>query len=195
MGKQQKQWETLFCRAPKSLQMVIAAMKLKDDCSLEEKLWQTQTADSEKAMATHSSTLAWKILSMEEPCRLQSLGSLRVGHDWSTSLSLFTFMHWRGNGNPLQYFGLENPRDRRAWWAAGYGVAQSRTWLKRQQQQQQQRCLSILEINPLLIRTFANIFSHFVHRFSFILLMIYFAVQKLLSLIRSYLFLLLFPIF
>ena len=49
----------------------------------------------EKAMATHSSTLVWKIPWMEEPGRLQSMGSLRVGHDWETSLSLFTFMHWR----------------------------------------------------------------------------------------------------
>ena len=36
---------------------------------------------SEKAMAPHSSTLAWKIPWMEEPGRLQSMGSLRVGHD------------------------------------------------------------------------------------------------------------------
>ena len=36
-----------------------------------------------------------------------------------------------GNGNPLQYFCLENPRDGGAWWAAVYGVAQSRTRLKR----------------------------------------------------------------
>ena len=104
--------------------------------------------------------------------------SLRVGHDWVTSLSLFTFMHWRrewqptpvflpgeshgqrslvgcspwgreelgttewlhfhfslscigeGNGNPLQCSCLENPRDGRAWWAAIYGVTQSRTQLK-----------------------------------------------------------------
>ena len=49
----------------------------------------------EKAMAPHSSTLAWKIPWTEEPGRLQSMGSLRVGHDWVTSLSLFTFMHWR----------------------------------------------------------------------------------------------------
>ena len=46
---------------------------------------------SEKAMAPHSSTLAWKIPWTEEPVRLQSMGSLRVGHDWVTSLSLFTF--------------------------------------------------------------------------------------------------------
>ena len=44
-------------------------------------------------MATHSSPLAWKIPWTEEPGRLQSMGSLRVGHDWATSLSLFTFMH------------------------------------------------------------------------------------------------------
>ena len=115
---------------------------------------------------------------VEEPGRLQSMGSLRVAHDWSTSLSLFTFMHWRrqwqptpaflpgeshgqrslvgcspwgrwesdmterlhfqfslscigeGNGNPPQCSCLENPRDRGTWWAAVYGVAQSRAWLK-----------------------------------------------------------------
>ena len=49
----------------------------------------------EKAMAPHSSTPAWKIPWMEQPGRLQSMGSLRVGHDWATSLSLFTFMHRR----------------------------------------------------------------------------------------------------
>ena len=47
----------------------------------------------EKAMAPHSSTLAWKIPWMEEPGRLQSIGSRRVGHDWATLLSLFSFMH------------------------------------------------------------------------------------------------------
>ena len=49
----------------------------------------------EKAMAPHSSTLAWKIPRTEEPGGLQSMGPLRIGHDWITSLSLFTFMHWR----------------------------------------------------------------------------------------------------
>jgi len=52
------------------------------------------------AMAPHSSTLAWKIPWMEEPGRLQSMGSLRVRHDWVTSLSLFTFMHWRRKWQP-----------------------------------------------------------------------------------------------
>ena len=46
-------------------------------------------------MAPNSSTLTWKIPWMEEPGRLQSVGLLRVGQDWATSLSLFTFMHWR----------------------------------------------------------------------------------------------------
>ena len=107
------------------------------------------------------------------------MGSLRVRHDWTTSFSLFTFMHWKrkwqptpvflpgesqgrwglvgcspwgfeesdttewlhfhfslscigeGNGNPLQCSCLENPRNGGAWWAAVYGVAQSRTRLKR----------------------------------------------------------------
>ena len=48
-----------------------------------------------QALAPHSSTLAWKIPWTEEPGGLQSMGSLRVGQDWATSLSLFTFMYWR----------------------------------------------------------------------------------------------------
>ena len=52
----------------------------------------------------HSSTLAWKIPWTEEPRRLQSTGSLRVGHDWSTSLSLFTFTHWRRKGQSTPVF-------------------------------------------------------------------------------------------
>ena len=133
---------------------------------------------SMKAMAPHSSTLAWRIPRMAEPGGLQSMGSRRIGHNWVTALSLFTFMHWRrqwqptpallpgkshgrrslvgcspwgreesdtteqlhfhfslscigeGHCNPLQCSCLENPRDGGAWWAAVYGVAQSRTWLK-----------------------------------------------------------------
>ena len=78
-------------------------------------------------MATHSSTFAWKTPWMEEPGRLQSMGSLRIGHDRATSLSLFTLGTGEGNGNPLQCSCLENPRDGGVWWAAVYGVAQSRT--------------------------------------------------------------------
>ena len=52
------------------------------------------------AMATHSSTLAWRIPWTQEPGRVQSVGSLRVGHDWATSLSLFTLMQWRRQWQP-----------------------------------------------------------------------------------------------
>ena len=81
-------------------------------------------------MAPHSSTLAWKILWMEEPGGLQSMGSQRVRTEqlhFHLSLSCIG----EGNGNPLQCSCLENPRDRGAWWAATSGVAQSRTRLKR----------------------------------------------------------------
>jgi len=58
----------------------------------------------ENAMTPHSSTLAWKIPWMEEPGRLQSMGSLGVGHYWVASLSLFTFMHWRRKWQPTPVF-------------------------------------------------------------------------------------------
>ena len=60
--------------------------------------------DLQKAMAPHSSTLAWKIPWMEEPGRLQSMGSLRVWLDWESSLSLFAFMHWRKKWQPTPVF-------------------------------------------------------------------------------------------
>ena len=77
-------------------------------------------------MAPYFSTLAWKILWMEEPGGLQSTGSQRV----TTEQLPFHFLLsciGEGNGNPLQCSCLENPRDGGAWWAAIYGVAQSRT--------------------------------------------------------------------
>ena len=55
-------------------------------------------------MATHFSILAWRIPWTEEPGRLQSMGSLKVGHDRVTSLSLFTFMHWRRKWQPTPVF-------------------------------------------------------------------------------------------
>ena len=66
--------------------------------------WHCVHLYSEKAMAPHSSTLAWKIPWMEEPSRLRSIGSLRVRHDWATSLSLFTFTHWRRKWQPTPVF-------------------------------------------------------------------------------------------
>ena len=69
---------------------------------------------SEKAMAPHSSTLAWKIPWTEEPGRLQSMGLLRVGHDWATSLSLFTVIHWRRKWQPTPVF---LPGESQGWWS------------------------------------------------------------------------------
>ena len=95
-------------------------------------------------MATHSSVLAWRIPRTKEPGRLQSIGSQRVRHDWATLMHSLNsnvyeiyYMHFslscirEGNGNPLQFSCLENPRDRGAWWAAVHGDAQSQTRLKR----------------------------------------------------------------
>ena len=77
-----------------------------------------------KEMASHSSTLAWKIPWMGEPGRLQSMGLQRVGHDWANSLSLYSSFG-EGNGSPLQCSCLENPMDWGAWWAVVCGVAES----------------------------------------------------------------------
>ena len=131
----------------------------------------------EKEMATHSGVLAWRIPGTGEPGGLPSMGSHRVGHDWSDLAAAVIYMQRRewhptpvllprkshgrrrlercspwgrrgsdttewlhfhfslsciggGNGNPLQCSCLENPRDRGAWWAAVYGVAQSQRRLK-----------------------------------------------------------------
>ena len=81
-------------------------------------------------MAPHSSTLAWKIPWTEEPDRLQSMGSWRVGHDWATSLSLFTFMHWRRKWQPTPVFLPGESQGRRNLVASTYGVAQSWTQVK-----------------------------------------------------------------
>ena len=80
------------------------------------KLALSNISTSEKAMAPHSSTLAWKIPWMEEPGRLQSMGSLRVKQDWATSLSLFTFMHWRRKWQPTPVF---LPGESQGWGSLG----------------------------------------------------------------------------
>ena len=68
---------------------------------------------------------------MGEPGKLQSTGMLRVQHNWVTSLSLFTFMHWRRKWHPTPVFLPGESQGRGAWWATVYRVAQSQTWLKR----------------------------------------------------------------
>ena len=82
---------------------------------------------AEKAMAPHSSTLAWKIPWTEEPRRLQSMGLLRVGHNGATSLSLFTFMHWRRKWQPTPVFLPGNPGDGEAWRCRLWGLTESDT--------------------------------------------------------------------
>ena len=94
-------------------------------------------------MAPHSSTLAWKIPWTEEPGGLQSMGSLRVGHDWAASLSLFTFMRWRRKWQPTPVFlpgesqGEGSLVGCRLW-----GRTESDTTEATQQQQQQQQYFS-----------------------------------------------------
>ena len=89
-------------------------------------------------MAPHSSTLAWKVPWIEEPGGLQSMGSLRVRYDWVTSLSIFTFMHWR---RKWQLTPLFLPGESQGWGSlAGcrlFGCTESETTEATQQQQQQ----------------------------------------------------------
>ena len=81
----------------------------------------------EKAMAPHSSTLSWRIPWTEEPGKLQSMRLLRVGQTERLHFHFSLSCIGEGNGNPVQYSCLENPRDGGAWWAAIYRVAQSQT--------------------------------------------------------------------
>ena len=86
-----------------------------------------QHLNAEKAMAIHSGTLAWEIPWMK-PGRLQSMGSLRVRHDWVTSLSLFTLMHWRRKWQPTPVFLPGEPQGREPCGLPSMGL-QSRTRL------------------------------------------------------------------
>jgi len=103
-----------------------------------------------KEMATHSSVLAWRIPGMGEPGELPSIGSHRVGHNWSGLAAAVAAAEVKasacnagdlglipgsgrcpgeGYGNPLQYSFLENPMNGGAWWATVHGVAKSQTQL------------------------------------------------------------------
>ena len=112
-------------------------------------------------MAPHSSTLAWEIPWTGGPGRLQSMGSLGVGHDWATSLSLFTFMHWRRQWQPTPVFLPGESQGRGAWWAAVHWVAQSRTRLKRLRSSSKKAVIYTLERELLsLVEKILRPFSH-----------------------------------
>ena len=108
-------------------------------------------------MAPHSNTLAWKIPWMEEPGRLQTMGSQRVGHDLATSLSLFPFMHWRRTWQPTPVFlpgesqGRGSLVGRRLWGRTESDMTEA-TW-----QQQQQHTTEINPITSLLNPRFISI--------------------------------------
>ena len=106
----------------------------------------------EKEMATQSSTFAWRILWTEEPGGLLSMGSQRVGHDWGDLACMHACVR-EGNGNPLQYSCLENPRDKGAWQAAIYGVAQSWTWLKRLSSSRVCICSALITVTRTLFQS------------------------------------------
>ena len=106
-----------FCHSfffPRSKHLLISWLQSSSAVILETKKIQSITVSiaslsicnkvMEKAMAPHSSTLAWKIPWLADPGRLQSMGSLRVGHDWVTSLSLFPFTNWRRKWQPTPVF-------------------------------------------------------------------------------------------
>ena len=98
---------------------------------------------TEKVMAPHSSVLAWKIPWTEEPGGLQSMGSQGVGHDWVTSLSLFTFLHWRRKWQPTPVFLPGESQGRGSLVGCClWGRTESDTTEVTQQQQQQQQRLS-----------------------------------------------------
>ena len=109
---------------------------------------------AEKAMAPHSSALAWKIPWTEEPGGLQSMGLLWVGHDWATSLSLFTFMHWRRKWKPTPVFLPGESQGRGSLvgcrlWGRTESDTNEATW---QQQQQQWYLWKFLPVKARLHR-------------------------------------------
>ena len=112
----------------------------------------------EKEMATHSSTLAWRIPWTEEPGRLQSMGSQRVGHDWATSLCQCRrcrrpgFNPWVGtipgvgNGNPLVFLPGKIPQTAEPSGPQSIGSRKSQTWLSTQAQQHHQEQINFSNI-------------------------------------------------
>ena len=126
---------------------------LKHECRFCEKLdCGSLCLASEKAMAPYSSTLAWKIPWTEEPGGLQSMRPLRVGHNWETSLSLFTFMLWRRKWQPTPVFLPGESQGRGSLVSCRLWVRTESDMTEVTQQQQQQH---ILLMNWLLYHMMA----------------------------------------
>ena len=102
-------------------------------------------------MAPHSSTLAWKIPWTEEPGGLQSMGSQKVRHDWATSLSLFTFMHWRKRQPTPLFLPGESQGQGSLVGCCLWGCTELDTTEATQQQQQQQQQTSIKKEKKVVI--------------------------------------------
>ena len=130
-------------------------------------------------MAIHSSTLAWKIPWMEELGRLQSMGSLKVGHDSVTSLSLFTFMHWRRKWQSTPVFLPGESQGRRSLvgcrlWSRTETDTTEATW-QQQQQQQQQQCFLCTDFS------FATLLNSLINSSNFLIVSLGFAMYIILS--------------
>ena len=113
-------------------------------------------------MAPHSSTLAWKIPSTEEPGRLQSIGSLRVGHDWATSRSLFTFTHWRRKWQSTPVFLPGESQGEGSLvgchlWGRPTRTESDTTDVTQQQQQVDYKCLTLEWLSLLLVHNVINL--------------------------------------
>ena len=132
-------------------------------------------------MAPHSSTLAWKIPWIEEPGRLQSMGSLRIGHDSVTSLSLFAFMHWRRKWQPTPVFLPGESQGQRSL-VGGHlwdHTESDTTEVTQQQQQQQQQCLLNLTTSLHLPVCFISLCFHML-----VIIMLCFELEEFFSLFR-----------
>ena len=115
-------------------------------------------------MATHSSTPAWKIPWMEEPGRLQSMGLLGVGHDWATSLSLFTFMHWRRKWQPTPVFLPGESQGRGSLVGCHlWGRTESDTTEATEQQQQQQSNISKVHLRCTCVQVSLHFKAEGIH--------------------------------
>ena len=110
-------------------------------------------------MAPHSSTFAWKIPWTEGPGGLQSMGSLELDTTEQLHFHFSLSCIGEGNGTPLQCSCLENPKDGGSWWAAVYGVTQSRTWLKRLSSSSSSRSMVLYCLSEIFLLIYTSINS------------------------------------